>query len=401
MSSGIAETRVATHGRALALRFEEHVGEPVPVAVAGDATRQNEDVGGAQACEQLGTGERPGPLDPIRDAGFCGELAKTPDERTAADVDEAPAKLRRQPGKRRDEVGIPLLLDRAADGDDGERGPSFLGCTGGRRRELGEVEPVPHELHLARREPVELDVIDRGAGHHPLRVPELLALLPPRRRPDVLGVGGARPLEARKVRRVARDRRGGVEEMGVDVGDLPGQLVRHDERLAEAAHAVARRVAREVAKPQPKHRAVAGPAPHRAPGPKDPRRFVMQVLRKVRHRRPDPRVDRVHARLRRMAERDDGEPQPPFLEGHDLLGDEGLREARIALENEHDGRRRCSSPHRSPTFVARASRRRGGGPHGPKERMRAAEGVVDTTSKRLEGVRPVTAHGSASAAGSW
>ena len=37
------------------------------------------------------------------------------------------------------------------------------------------------------------------------------------------------------------------------------------------------------------------------------------------------------------------------------------------------------------------------GPHGPK----GAEGVADTTSKRLEGVRPVTAHGSASAAESW
>ena len=56
-----------------------------------------------------------------------------------------------------------------------------------------------------------------------------------------------------------------------------------------------------------------------------------------------------------------------------------------------------ASPDISPTFVARASRRRCDGPHGPKD----AEGVVDTTSKRLEGVRPVTAHGSASAAESW
>ena len=55
----------------------------------------------------------------------------------------------------------------------------------------------------------------------------------------------------------------------------------------------------------------------------------------------------------------------------------------------------------SPAFVARAPRRRCGWPHGPKERFALAEGVADPSacalSKRLEGVRPVTAHGSASA----
>ena len=48
----------------------------------------------------------------------------------------------------------------------------------------------------------------------------------------------------------------------------------------------------------------------------------------------------------------------------------------------------------SPMFVARAPRRCCDWPNGPSD----AEGVVDTTSKRREGVRPVTAHGSASAA---
>ena len=45
------------------------------------------------------------------------------------------------------------------------------------------------------------------------------------------------------------------------------------------------------------------------------------------------------------------------------------------------------SPEKSPIFVARAPSCRGSGPHGPQD----AEGVVDTTSKRLEGVRPATA----------
>ena len=56
-----------------------------------------------------------------------------------------------------------------------------------------------------------------------------------------------------------------------------------------------------------------------------------------------------------------------------------------------------ASPEISPAFVARAWRCRCDKAHGPKD----AEGVVDTTLKRLEGVRLVTASRSASAAGSW
>ena len=61
--------------------------------------------------------------------------------------------------------------------------------------------------------------------------------------------------------------------------------------------------------------------------------------------------------------------------------------------------RATAGPHISPTFVARARRCRRDKAHGPKERIRAAEGVADTSaralSKRLEGVRLVTAGRSA------
>ena len=64
-----------------------------------------------------------------------------------------------------------------------------------------------------------------------------------------------------------------------------------------------------------------------------------------------------------------------------------------------------ASPEIAPAFVARASRCRGGKAHGPRERMRAAEGVADTSanalSKRLEGVRLATASRLASAAERW
>ena len=56
-----------------------------------------------------------------------------------------------------------------------------------------------------------------------------------------------------------------------------------------------------------------------------------------------------------------------------------------------------TSPHMAPGFVARAPKRRCGGAHGQK----GAEGIVDTMSKRLEGVRPATASDSAAAAEAW
>ena len=52
-----------------------------------------------------------------------------------------------------------------------------------------------------------------------------------------------------------------------------------------------------------------------------------------------------------------------------------------------------TSPHISPTFVTKGSRRRCGGAHEWKD----AEGIVDTKSKRFEGVRPATASASAAA----
>ena len=57
----------------------------------------------------------------------------------------------------------------------------------------------------------------------------------------------------------------------------------------------------------------------------------------------------------------------------------------------------AARPDMAPAFVARVLKRRCGGAHGPKD----AEGIVDTMSKRLEGVRPATASDSATAAEGW
>jgi hypothetical protein len=56
-----------------------------------------------------------------------------------------------------------------------------------------------------------------------------------------------------------------------------------------------------------------------------------------------------------------------------------------------------TSPHFSPAIVARASRRRSDGVLGPEDDA----GVVDTTSSRLEGERPVRSDASVTVVDCW
>src|SRR6185437_9912608 len=89
----------------------------------------------------------------------------------------------------------------------------------------------------------------RRAGDEPAAIGELLALLPIRQRPDVLGVRGAGPGEAAQQRGVARDRGRSVQEVRVQMRDLYGELGGKDERLAEAADAAPRRITRQIREP--------------------------------------------------------------------------------------------------------------------------------------------------------
>ncbi len=134
----------------------------------------------------------------------------------------------------------------------------------GRRGEEPPVEPVVDELDPAGCERAQAGVAGRRAGHGEPRLGELLAELPIRRRPDVLRVPGRAVPEPAHRRRVARDGRGRVEEVRVEVRGLGRELGREDAGLAEAAPSVRRRIAADVAEPQPERPAVApGRAPER------------------------------------------------------------------------------------------------------------------------------------------
>ncbi len=159
-----------------------------------------------------------------------------------------------------------------------------------------------------------------------------------------------------------------MQKMGMEVDDAVRQFGGQHERLPEAAKPVAGGIAPEVAPPCGERGAVPGKASRVAPLAQDAQRFVMQVLGQVDDGRPDFGVDRMDFAVRRMAQREERETDAAPFERAELLGDEGLRQARIPLEDHCDdaGRERtfhpvsdsavCEEPHRVASAFARTGR---------------------------------------------
>ena len=118
--------------------------------------------------------------------------------------------------------------------------------------------------------------------------------------------------------------------------DAGRQLGREHERLAEAADAIRRGIAAQVAQPDgPCFAVMIGPS-YGQPGPQNPQRLAQQVFGQVAHRRADFFVHRMAPVVGRPPQGVDGDVEAAALEGRDLLGDEGLGEPRIPLQYKRD-----------------------------------------------------------------
>ena len=155
----------------------------------------------------------------------------------------------RQQRERVQEVVESFLVDGAADRqqrrpDAPDREPSRLSRRAWRGRGSARVDAVIDEVDRAPASPARsrrCSRVDRRARRRPRARRELLALLPLGSRPDVLRMRRAAPRQPAHQRGVARDRRRRVQEMRVQVRDVRRQLGGQHQRLAEPAHAVARR----------------------------------------------------------------------------------------------------------------------------------------------------------------
>ena len=126
--------------------------------------------------------------------------------------------------------------------------------------------------------------------------------------------------------------------------DIRRQLGRQNQRLAEAADAVWRRVAAEIGEPGAPRGPVAGQAPRLAPAAPNPQRLLVEVFRQVQKLGPNLAVYRMRGLVGRMAQRNDQDVEPALFEREDLLCDEGLGQARVALQDKGDATGLCVRP---------------------------------------------------------
>jgi hypothetical protein len=71
----------------------------------------------------------------------------------------------------------------------------------------------------------------------------------------------------------------------------------------------------------------------------------MQIFREVSDRRADLGVNRMRFAIRRVPQREERQIESARFEGMDLLCDEGLGQARIALEDHRDNAGRTRTIH--------------------------------------------------------
>jgi hypothetical protein len=229
--------------------------------------------------------QRPAPGDALGEPQLPRPGAELSQPLAAADMGEPPCKLARQQRQRLQQHVQPLLLHRPAHAQQLHRLASAIARRALPRRlaEAAEVEAVMAEVHPLRllRQFAQARVPGLGAGDRPARRGELLRQVLGPARPDVLGMGRARPWQPRQQGGILGHRRRGMHEMGMQVPDVGGQFAGEHQRLAPAPHPVAGEIALEVGEEAGARRPVARHPPGPPPVPDDAQRLVVEILRQV------------------------------------------------------------------------------------------------------------------------
>ncbi len=174
----------------------------------------------------------------------------------------------------------------------------------------------------------------------------------------------------------------------MQVDDVARQLGGQNQRLPEAADAVAGRIAPQIAPPRGAGSTVPRQPARTAPRTPDAQRLVVEVLGQVGDGRTDFGVDRVRLAVGRMAQRKEREADAALLERVQLLRDEGLRQARIPLEDHADDAGRARTIH--PGTVSLHARGRGAVVHTsptPPLAARAADVNIESNASTAAAVR--------------
>ena len=233
---------------------------------------------GDSAASTASCGLRAAPVDPVGEARAARPRPSAPtaaapppiwiqrQRRSGGSRRQARRAARRSPSSR--PRGRPRAGARV-----GRIAPVARGRRDRRRREAGEIEAVIDQRTRSGSgaSSARCSWPTRGAGDGPAGLGQLLAQLPLRRRPDVLGVRRDGPGQAADQRGVARDRGRRVQEVRVDPGRSPGgssgastqAWPKRRPRLRVGSRV--RSSQPEVRHRRPHSRAAAGPSRQRAP----------------------------------------------------------------------------------------------------------------------------------------
>ncbi len=176
------------------------------------------------------------------------------------------------------------------------------------------------------------------ASHPPMRIRDLLALLPIGRRPDVLGVRRKGKPAPGQYRGVARDGCRGMQIVHMQMVDVRRKLAGKDAGLAEPASSIGAEIARKIAKENPHQARKTRQARRVQEAAQHAQRFLIKIFRQVVGFRPHGSVERMHGCIGGPAQRPDVERKAETLERQQLLRDESLRKARIPLDDHREAR---------------------------------------------------------------
>jgi hypothetical protein len=139
-----------------------------------------------------------------------------------------------------------------------------------------------------------------------------------------------------------------MQEMRVELRRILRQLRHHHAGLAETPRAVGRRIADQVPQPLRESAPVAGLELRLPPGTQHAQRLLVEIFRQIGDFRRDLAMHRMEVLVGREPQRDDVDREPAQLQRANLLRDEGLRQTRIALEDEDQAGHRSHIHYRHP-----------------------------------------------------
>ncbi len=236
--------------------LHQHIGQAITVTIAGYPTGDQEQIGLIIQVTNNITRLRAVPCDTTGNTEAGGLCLQIGEQLATTGMMPMPVKLVRQLRQCLQNGVQPLLAHRPAHGQQAQSAvPNRLGGFLLRNHQIGRIEAVIDEMHRFRSlgQRAQMSAISGGTGHSPERIIELLHQFPILAGIDILGMGRNREGQIQQSGRIAGDRAGRMDEVGIEQISRARQFMRQYQRLSQPADTIGTAVTFEIAPPQAQH----------------------------------------------------------------------------------------------------------------------------------------------------